>query len=154
MLCEKCLKNPFFHSFLYLGDTEDGHRIFYSKPSLNVEKQFREDSIPNYLSHLDDASKSSWIWIFDAGGLDKLEMPNPLVMRKFYKIIQERYKDVLLKIYMFDVNWKVSFLLSLIYPFVSKEARARLQECKTPLELLPAKIPSAIFQEICLRLEE
>jgi hypothetical protein len=153
MSCEKCIENPFFHHFLHVGNTEEGYGIYYSKFSLNVEKQFREEAIPQYLSHMDKASHTKWIWIFDSCGLDKMEMPNPFVVKKFFKLLQERYKHALLKIYIFDVNWKVSFLLQLIHPLMAKDMRNRIQECKTPLELLSAKIPSLVFRDICSRLE-
>lgn len=135
-----------------MGNTEEGYAIYYSKFSLNMEKEFREESIPQYLAHMDAASQSKWIWIFDSCGLEHMPMPNPLVVKKFFKLLQDRYKHSLLKIFIFDVNWKVSFLLSLVQPFMTKETRHRIQECKSPLELVSAKIPPLIFRELCSRL--
>ncbi len=152
MVCEKCIQNPLFHQFHPLGVTEEGYGIYYSKFSLNVEKEFREESIPQYLAHMDAASRTKWIWIFDSSGLEHMPTPNPFVVKKFFKLLQERYKDSLVKIYIFDMNWKVSFLLSLVEPFMNKDMRHRIQECKSPLELVSVKIPSLVLRELCSRL--
>ena len=149
-MCEACRKQPFFHSFERLGETNDGNSIFYSKPSLNVEKQFREEAIPMYIAHMDEASVRPWIWVFDAEGLDQLEIPNPFLMRRFYRLVHERYTSSLQRIYVFHGGWKVRFLLSLITPFVSVEARQRIVECASPLEL---PVDGHLLSILCQKLQ-
>jgi hypothetical protein len=152
-MCEACFLRPSFHSFERVGETQDGISIFYSKPSLNVETQFREEAIPMYIAHMDEASVKPWIWIFDAAGLDKLEIPNPFLMRRFYKLVSQRYVSVLQRIVLFHCNWKVRFLLSLIQPFVSREARERIVEVSSPLELATLGIDMELLQTLCRKLE-
>jgi hypothetical protein len=137
MPCTKCSTQPNFHSFRQIGTTLKGIPIWYSKPFLGIEKKFVEESIPNYLAHLDEASsKGHWVWVFDSTGLDKLEMPNPILMRKFYKIVQERYANTLQNIFMLHLNWKVKLLLDVIYPFMNSKAKERLIQCDSPICLL------------------
>lgn len=140
MGCTRCAEHANFHSFKKVGTTTKGHSIYYSKPYLGIEKQFLETSIPNYIAHMDQAATSTWIYIFDAEGLERLEMPNIMVLRRFYKIVQERYRPTLMKIYIIHLNWKTKLLLSMLLPFVSKEAKARLCESATPLDLMEAGV--------------
>jgi hypothetical protein len=131
-MCEACKAHPQFHSFHFVGETIDGISIFYSKPSLNVEIQFREEDIPMYLAHMDEASVRPWMWIFDAADLDTLEIPNPFLLIRFYKLVSQRYASFLQRIVFFHCNWKVKVLLSMIRPFVSRE---QIVELTSPLEL-------------------
>lgn len=136
MPCKRCQEHPSFHSFQSLGKTSHGKAIVYSKPCLAVEKKFEESSIPNYFSHMDDASKESWIWIFDSGGLAELESPNFFTMRKFYLEMEQRYDKVLQHILILNLNWKVNLLLGFIKPFLSEQSQKRLVVIEHPLELV------------------
>lgn len=142
-VCTRCQEHPNFHSFQHLGTTHKGHGIYYSKPYIAIEKDFKEESIPNYLAHMDSAAKHGpWIYVFDASDLDKLAMPNILTMRRFYKIIEKRYAETLRRICILNLNWKTKLLLDMIMPFVSAEAKKRLCQCTTPLELVEEGVPT------------
>lgn len=137
MPCTRCAVNPNFHSFKKVGHTRDGTAVFYSKPSLGIERRLTEQTIPNYLAHLEEASvQGPWVWVFDSGGLDKLEMPKPRIMKQFYFTIEERFGAVLQKIYVLNINWKVAFLLSIIRPFLREQAKERILVCDTRLPLI------------------
>lgn len=136
MPCAKCLENPHFHSFKCIGKTKDDLFVFYSKPSLSVERELTEKTIPNYLAHLEEASGNPWVWVFDSKGLENLKIPNPKLMRYFYQVIHEKYRHVLKKIYLLNMNWKVSLLLSMIRPFLCEEAKNKFVYCDTLIPLI------------------
>lgn len=141
MPCTRCAENPNFHSFKKVGHTTNGLAVFYSKPSLGIERRLTEQTMPNYLAHLEEASQEGpWVWVFDSGGLDNLEMPKPRLMKEFYFEIQRRVGPTLRKAYILNIHWKVALLLSIIRPFLRAEARDKLMVCDTILPLLEAGI--------------
>jgi hypothetical protein len=149
MSCSKCSVHPGFHNFTELGQTNAGANIWFSSPSLTEEKRFTEESIPNYIAHMDEAAfAGQWVWIFDAGGLDRLESPNPLVLRKFYMTVRERYKNTLQRIYILNMNWKVTMLYNMLYTFLCAESKRRLVHCETKMVLLCDGIPADIVQKV------
>jgi hypothetical protein len=131
-----------------IGHTKHGEAIWYSKPSLSEERRFTEETMKNYLIHLDEAAKQPYVWIFDSAGLDKLEMPNLMLMRKFYNEIKIRYRDVLKKQYVLNIGWKVNTLFNMLLPFLSEEAKRRIVNCKGPMELLADGIPAEIVMKV------
>ena len=102
----------------------------------------------NYLIHLDEAAKQPYVWIFDSAGLDKLEAPNLMLMRKFYSEIKKRYKDVLKKQYILNIGWKTNTLFNMLMPFLSDEAKRRLVNVKSQLELVSYGIPAEIVKQV------
>ncbi len=151
MSCKKCSVQPGFHNFTKLGQTATGAHIWFSSPSLTEEKRFTEESIPNYIAHMDEAATGGpWVWIFDAGGLDRLESPNPLVIRKFYMTVRERYKNTLQRIYILNMNWKVAVLYNMLHTFLCTESKKRLVHCENMLQLLHDGIPTGIVHK-CIR---
>ncbi len=148
MLCSKCSTRPGFHSFTLIGHTKQGEAIWYSKPSITEEKKFTEESVKNYLIHLDEAAKEPYIWIFDAAGLDKLELPNLTIMRYFYMEVKKRYKDVLKCLYILHIGWKSKIIYDMLQPFLSDEAKKRLVNCKSQLELVSYGGPAEIVKNV------
>ncbi len=149
MPCFRCEAQPGFHSFRNLGRTKDGHCIFYSKPSLNVERTLTESTVENLLSHMDDAtSLGTWIYIFDAQGLDKMEMPNVLLMRKFSKTVQERYRGKMVRVFIVNKNWAFELVFNLLKPFMSKENKELYIFCSSPVILLQHDIPSDVIRTV------
>lgn len=94
------------------------------------------------------AAGGPWVWIFDSGGLDRLESPNPLVIRKFYLTVRERYKNTLQRIYILNMNWKVAVLYNMLHSFLCAESKKRLVHCETRLKLFADGIPSDIVQKV------
>lgn len=149
MPCLRCEAQPGFHSFRQLGKTQDGHTIFYSKPSLNVEKTLTESTVANLLSHMDDASAlGTWIYIFDAQGLDKMEMPNVVLMRKFHKAVQERYRGKMVRVFIINKNWAFELVFNLLKPFMSKENKDLYLYCSSPVFLLQHNISPDIIKTV------
>jgi hypothetical protein len=149
MPCLRCEAQPGFHSFRNLGKTADGHWILYSKPSLNVERTLTESTVENLLSHMDDASSlGTWVYLFDAQGLDKMEMPNIQLMRKFNKTVQERYRGKMVRVYIINKNWAFELVFNLLKPFMSKENKDLYIFCSSPLLLLKEGIPPEVVQMI------
>ncbi len=149
MPCLRCEAQPNFHSFLHLGTSTEGFEVFYSKPSLNVEKTFTEEMVGNFLSHMDQAAHhGKWIYLFDAQGLEKLQLPNFTLMKRFQGQVQERYKDSLVHIYIVNRNWAFELVYNILYPFMSKHHRDLYVFCKSPVQLLSRGIPTQIVQRV------
>ncbi len=136
MKCTECEKDGTFHNFDFLLRNSMGDGVFYTCPAKGKAKKMTDEELTNYFAHMDEASVSSWIWIIDCSGLEKLEMPNVNLMKKFMESIQERYKFVLKEIYVIHMNWRMSMILHMIRPFMKEEAKKRLIICNSPLQLL------------------
>ena len=149
MPCVKCEATPNFHSFECLGKTVKGVNIYYSKPSLAVERKLTEEGIPNFLWHMDQASEGGqWIWIFDTAGLENLEVPKLALLKKFYQIGSKRYFGVLQGIYLMNINWKVGFIFDMLRPLLSHAIQERLIHCKSPLTLLEKGVPAFVVSKV------
>ncbi len=152
MPCVKCEAMPNFHSFVQKGQTTNGVNIFYSKPSLAMEKRLTEEAIPNFLWHMDEASaKGQWIWLFDTAGLEKLEVPKLGLLKSFYQTVSQRYFGTLQAIYLMNINWKVGIIFDMLRPLLSKAIQERLINCKSPLQLVEKGIPAVTVQEVFVK---
>ena len=136
MPCTNCSKDPTFHNFEFLLRNSKGDAIYFTSPSRGKARKLTESELDNYFSHMDEASMTSWVWIIDCKGMDKFDMPNPGILRKFMESIQERYKFVLKEIFIVNMNWKMSMILQMVRPFMKEEAKKRLIICDSPLQLL------------------
>lgn len=96
----------------------------------------KEDSIPDYIAHMDQASTSGWVWVIDCSGLESFHMPNITVLQKFMGVIQDRYRYVLKKVFIINVNWKMQMILSMVKPFMKEEAKERLVIVNSKLQML------------------
>ena len=153
MPCLRCEAQPGFHSFRNLGKTKDGLTIFYSKPSLNVERTLTESTVANLLSHMEDASRlGPWVYLFDAQGLEKMEMPNVMLMRKFHTSVQDRFRGIMRHVYIINKNWAFELVFNLLKPFMSAENKKLYLYCSSPLFLLSQGISSDIVQSVMIDL--
>lgn len=140
MSCKHCKNDSNYHSFEFLGRTKINDAIYYTRVSKAKEYKINEDTIIDYIDHMDSASMSAWVWIFDCRGLEALHMPSLNILRKFTELVQERYKFVLKHIYILYPNWKMNIMLSMIQPFLKEETRKRLVICDTPLQVFETGI--------------
>lgn len=134
--CKKCQVDSTYHHFEFLSRLPTGDTIYTTCPSKGKQRSMKEDSIQDYVAHMDEASTSGWIWIIDCSGLESFHMPNVSILQKFMNIIQDRYKYVLKKVYIININWKMHMILSLIKPFMKDEAKERLSIVTSKLQLL------------------
>lgn len=148
--CTRCAVHPHFHTFDVLGRNSAGDIIYYTAPGKHIEQKFTEESVANYLSHMDMTLGHNWVWIFDAAGLEKVDMPNPMLMRRFYKTIVERYGASLKNIYMLNMNWKVDAIYNVIKTFSSEDTKRRVVPCSHPIDLIAAGIPTAVIEKVFL----
>lgn len=75
-------------------------------------------------------------------------MPNPILMRRFYKTIVERYGAELKYIYMLNMNWKVEAIYNVIKTFSTEDTKRRVVICKHPIDLVAAGIPTAVIERV------
>jgi hypothetical protein len=148
MGCPKCVEIPGFHHFSIIGETISGDNIYYSKPSIYTEKRLTEESITNYLIHLDNASAKPWVWIIDSRGLDNLETPNLLLLRKFYVEIKTRYTDIIKNIFILNESFMMKIIYNMIYPFLSSEIKKLVVFCPTTQALSKTSIDQLIIDKI------
>lgn len=147
MPCKTCEKDPEYHNFLFVERTKAGDGIFYTCPAKGKERKPTEQSVKDYIEHMDEASISSWIWIFDCKGLEKIDMPSLRVLQLFTELVQERYKFILKNIYILHPNWRMQMMLTAIRPFLKKETQQRFIMCDSPLHLFQLGITSHSIQK-------
>lgn len=126
MECRRCKHDSTFHSFEFLSKTPTGETIYYTCPAKGKQREMKEDSIIDYIAHMDEASSSGWFWIIDCTGLESFHMPSISVLQKFLQVIQDRYKYVLKHVFIMNINWKMQIILSMIKPFMKDQAKERL----------------------------
>ena len=140
MGCKNCAKEKGYHSFEFLGRTKSDDAIYYSNISKAKEHRLNEETIVDFIAHMDEASITSWIWIFDCRGLEAIHMPSMKILREFTQLIQERYKFVLKHIYIVYPNWKMNIMLSMVQPFLKDETRRRLVVCESALQFFQSGV--------------
>jgi hypothetical protein len=148
MNCQRCSQDPTFHSFEFLGRLDTGDGIFYTCPAKGKQLQMKEEHIGDYIAHMDGASMSSWVWVFDCSGLQSLQMPSLPVLQKFVGLVQERYKFVLKSIYLINMNWKMHMILNMAKPFMKDETQKRLLIINSRIELLARGIHPKVAQKL------
>ncbi len=144
MDCERCSRDPTYHSFEFISRSSQGDGVYYTCPAKGKLRDMKEDSIPDFVAHMDSASIGAWIWIIDCSGLESFHMPSITVLRKFMSLIQDRYKYVLKHVYIMNINWKMNMILSMIKPFMKDEAKERLTIIQSKLQFvqLGINVPS------------
>lgn len=146
--CRRCVKEEGYHSFEFHGRTSTGEAIFLTKLTNVKEKQLTDESIKDYVAHMDEASLSSWIWIFDCRGMEKLEVPSLKTLKSFSEIIEERYKFVLKQTVILYPNWKMNIMLSMLQPFMKDETKKRILKCESPLQLYEKGVSADIIRKL------
>jgi hypothetical protein len=134
--CKKCTADPQFHNFDFVSRHPSGDAIYYTSPAKGKQRSMKEDSIPDYMSHMDDASTTGWVWLIDCSGMESFHMPSLPVLRQFMNIIQERYRFVLKKVYIININWKMHVILNMVKPFMKEEAKERISVIESKLQLV------------------
>jgi hypothetical protein len=148
MNCSKCSIDPTFHSFEFIYRKPSGEAIFYTSPAKGKQREMKDEHIPDYVAHMDSASSSSWIWVFDCSGLQSYQLPSVSTLKKFVNIIQERYRFVLKSIVLINMNWKMEMILTMTRPFVKEEAKQKLLVIHSLLELVEKGFDGKIIQYI------
>jgi hypothetical protein len=136
MSCKYCSEEKGYHSFDFLGRTTQNDTIYYSRISSAKEYRMNNETIVDFITHMDEASISSWVWIFDCRGLEAIDMPSIKFLQEFTQLVQERYKFVLKHVYILYPNWKINIMITMIQPFLKDETRKRLILCDSPLHLI------------------
>jgi hypothetical protein len=114
--------------------------MYYSRISTAKEYRMNKETIGDFITHMDEASISSWVWIFDCRGLETIDMPSIKFLQEFTQLVQERYKFVLKHVYILYPNWKINIMITMIQPFLTDETRKRLIVCDSPLQLIKTGI--------------
>lgn len=128
MRCPKCITNPDAHSFVNLGKTPNGVSIFYTCPA--KAKDYRDE--PKFLeyfeAHLSEAEGQPWIWIFDCQGFTQKHATSLSTGKGLIRLLEEKHKHMLQNIFIVHEAWHFHALLSVLMPFVKKEARKRMHQ--------------------------
>ena len=142
MECSRCKHDPTFHNFEFLSRTPTGETIYYTCPGKGKQREMTEDSIFDYVAHMDEASSSGWYWIIDCNGLESFHMPTISVLQKFLQLIQDRYKYVLKNVFIININWKMQIMLQMAKPFMKDQAKERLTIVKNKLQFFASGFDS------------
>lgn len=148
MACRRCKEDSAFHNFEFLARTSTGETIYYTCPAKGKQREMKEDSIVDYVAHMDEASMTAWYWIIDCSGLESFHMPNISTLNLFLEVIQERYKHVLKKVFILNINWKMNIILSMIKPFINDKAKDRLTVVTSKLQFFQNGFDSATLSKL------
>lgn len=148
MPCRRCEKEEGYHSFEFQGRTTHGDAIFLTRVSNSKEIKLTEESMKDYITHMDEASISSWIWIFDCRGMEKIEVPSLKSLKTFSEIIEERYKFVLKQTVLLHPNWKMNIMLSMLQPFMKDESKKRIIRCESSLQLYEKGVSADLIRKL------
>lgn len=75
-------------------------------------------------------------------------MPSVATLQKFLQVIQERYRFVLKKVFILNINWKMNILLSMIKPFMKDQAKERLMIVNSKLQLFQDGLDSTTLSKL------
>ena len=120
MKCERCKKNPGFHSFEFLADVS-GTQFFYCFPAHNKESVKTREDMLNFLRHFPTQEK--WCLLFHANGYGLPHMMPLSIALEMGKLVQENHLDKLQTIYIIQGHWFMHFVMTCILPFLRKEMR-------------------------------
>jgi hypothetical protein len=136
--CTKCTTHPNFHHFEYLGQTSTGRHIYYTKPYPNIETKFTEETMNNYLWHMEASKKTPgpFVWVFDAHGIDKYEIPKIKLMKEFYGKMREEYKETMERVYILNSNMITRLIMKMVEPFLKSENRGKIKTISSRSELV------------------
>ncbi len=148
--CTKCATHHNFHHFEYLGQTSTGCHIYYTKPYPNIETKFTEETMRNYLWHMEASKKTPgpFVWIFDAYGIDGYERPSMKLMKEFYEKMRKEYKETMLHVYIIHSNMITQMILKMASMFMKKESKGKLKAINSPLELLEEGMSAQVVTKV------
>jgi hypothetical protein len=98
-----------------------------------------------------EASKKTpgpFVWIFDAYGIDKYEIPKMKLMKEFYGKMREEYKDVLECIYILNSNMITRLILKMVEPFLKSENRGKMRTISSRVELLQEGMSAQVVTKV------
>lgn len=148
MECRRCKQDSVFHNFEFLARTSTGESVYYTCPAKGKQREMKESDIIDYVAHMDEASMGAWYWIIDCSGLESFHMPSISTLQKFLEIIQNRYKYVLKKVFIININWKMNIILSMIKPFMKDQAKERLMIVSSKLQLFQDGFDTSTLQKL------
>ena len=120
MECQECKKLPGYHSFEYITEISGNH-FFYCFPAHNKQSVRTREDMLNFVAHF--PTKKRWSLLFHANGYGLSHMMPLSIAIEMGKIVQNKHRDSLQKIFIVEGSWFMNFLLRCIFPFLDKQMR-------------------------------
>jgi len=98
-----------------------------------------------------EASKKTpglFVWIFDAYGIDKYEIPKMKLMKSFYENMRKEYKDTMECVYILHSNMITRLIMKMVEPFLKSENRGKMKTISSRMELLQEGIPMSVITKV------
>ena len=135
MPCKKCIENGGkSHSFDKIGILNDGiTHIYYTSPIRAEEVKSPDDELDLFGEHLKDTLPNKWIWIFDSKGMKARDFISGSSGKKMVELIQEKYQDKLIGVYIVNPTSILKLFLNLINPFIKNDIKSRVHTCSLGL---------------------
>lgn len=122
MQCENCKKQPNYHSFQLLADISGIH-YFYCFPAHNKQSVRTREDMLNFVSHFPQDRK--WSLLFHANGYGMANMMPLALALEMGKIVQEKHRKTLQKVFVIEGTWFFQFLLKCLFPFLENKMREK-----------------------------
>lgn len=114
--CTKCKQTPGYHSFTHCGTI--GHRsIYYTAPARADHVIKTHAEYLEFKSHLDEASRDSWIWIFDCKDMKTKHFLPFEICRELITYVLREHGTHIEEVVVLHPNMWLKGILKLLSPF-------------------------------------
>jgi hypothetical protein len=121
MACPQCISNPRSHSFIQIGETADGVRLWYTAAGQAEELVDTPAKFSYFKTHLDQARDSPWIWIFDCAKMTAHQQSSVAFMRSLVGALSAEHATLLQGILILHPNIWMRAAITLLSPFLHKK---------------------------------
>jgi hypothetical protein len=119
MACPQCTVNPKSHSFVQIGETADGVRLWYTGAGRAEELVDTPTKFGYFKTHLDQARSSPWVWIFDCAGMTTRHQSSVGFMRSLVGALSAEHATLLQGILILHPSIWMRAAIALLSPFLS-----------------------------------
>lgn len=125
-ICNQCYINPKAHS-LELKEFKNQIFYYYSCPSRAELYNDKEGILNHYNNELSKTIGFRWVWIFDAIDYGLKHASQVSLGIELAKLINEKFSENLIRIYIIHPNLYIKMIYKLIMPFLSNETNKKIK---------------------------
>lgn len=118
MTCPQCATNPNSHSFVQIGESPEGVRLWYTAAGKAEELVDTPTKFAYFKTHLDQARGTRWIWIFDCAGMTTRHQSSVGFMRSLVGALSSEHSHLLQGILILHPTIWMRAAITLLSPFL------------------------------------
>ena len=153
MACPQCQVNPRSHSFVQIGDSPEGVRLWYTAAGTAEELVDTPTKFAYFKTHLDQARSSRWIWIFDCAGLTTRHQSSVGFMRSLVGTLSAEHATLLQGILILHPSIWMRAAITLLSPFLNKVITQNIRYYDKPDSIFLHQIRSAKLTSMPWRID-